>query len=201
MSINRTINFANKLSLNQAANLIRVVPENRHLLVGEPGIGKSTLIKALASKLPTHEVAYIDVPNMDLGDIAMPVIDHETKTTRYYPNARFKMHTGKPVIIMLDEYTKGAQPIKNMLEALLEAVRNKPLLGVCVGERMLFDNSEEGNTDCLGLMPGKVVRFDLEGQKQPDGSRYKVPQMGWNRVRQVRPHPMWADVADHPPVS
>lgn len=83
-----------------------------------------------------------------------------------------------------------------VLEALLEAARSKPLFGVCVGEQMLFDSSEEGNAACLGLMPGKVVRFDLEGQLQPDGSRYKVPQMGWNQVRQLKPHAMWADVAD-----
>lgn len=83
-----------------------------------------------------------------------------------------------------------------LLEALLEAAESKPLFGVCVGEQMLFDSSEEGNADCLGLMPGKVVRFALDGQLQPDGSRYKVPQMGWNQVRQLQPHAMWTDVAD-----
>jgi glutamine amidotransferase len=83
-----------------------------------------------------------------------------------------------------------------VLEAVLEAAHNKPLFGVCVGEQMLFDQSEEGDATCLSLMPGKVVRFDLNGQLQPDGSRYKVPQMGWNRVRQLAPHPLWVGVAD-----
>ena len=81
-------------------------------------------------------------------------------------------------------------------EAVLEASRAKPLMGVCVGEQMLFDWSEEGATPGLGLMPGKVARFQLEGQLQDDGSRFKVPQMGWNRVRQTRPHPLFAGVAD-----
>jgi len=81
-------------------------------------------------------------------------------------------------------------------EALIEAARSKPLLGVCVGLQMMFDWSEEGDAHCLGLMPGKVVRFRLEDQRQPDGSRFKVPQMGWNRVRQLKGHPMWAGVAD-----
>lgn len=81
-------------------------------------------------------------------------------------------------------------------DALLEAVRNKPLFGVCVGEQMLFDLSEEGNTPGLGLLPGKVVRFALDGKLQDDGSRYKVPQMGWNRVRQSRSHALWQDIAD-----
>ena len=69
-------------------------------------------------------------------------------------------------------------------------------MGVCVGEQMLFDLSEEGDVPGLGLLPGKVVRFQLDGKLQADGSRFKVPQMGWNRVRQVRAHPLWNGVAD-----
>ena len=90
------------------------------------------------------------------------------------------------------------QSLRNsgLLEALMEAVRNKPLFGVCVGEQMLFDSSEEGDARCLGLLPGKVVKFQLDGQIQPDGSRFKVPQMGWNQVRQRKPHPIWDGVAD-----
>jgi glutamine amidotransferase len=81
-------------------------------------------------------------------------------------------------------------------ESVLEASRTKPLMGVCVGEQMLFDWSAEGDTEGLGLMPGKVVRFSLEGRAQDDGSRFKVPQMGWNRVRQSQPHPIWEGVPD-----
>ncbi|MES2069147.1 MAG: imidazole glycerol phosphate synthase subunit HisH [Pseudomonadota bacterium] len=85
-------------------------------------------------------------------------------------------------------------------EAVLEAALNKPLFGVCVGEQMLFELSEEGDTPGLGLLPGKVLRFQLDGQLQPDGSRYKVPQMGWNRVQQAvhqgKVHPLWQDIAD-----
>ena len=82
-------------------------------------------------------------------------------------------------------------------EALLRAARTRPVMGVCVGEQMLFDVSEEGDAPGLGLMPGKVVRFQLDGKLQPDGSRFKVPQMGWNRVRQSRAHPLWNGVADN----
>jgi glutamine amidotransferase len=84
-----------------------------------------------------------------------------------------------------------------LLDALMEAARNKPLFGVCVGEQMLFDASEEGDASCLGLMPGKVVRFQLEGQLQPDGSRFKVPQMGWNSVEIRHNHPLWDGVAEN----
>jgi glutamine amidotransferase len=81
-------------------------------------------------------------------------------------------------------------------EALRRAARSRPVMGVCVGEQMLFDFSEEGDTPGLGLLPGKVVRFRLDGKLQADGSRFKVPQMGWNRVRQVREHPLWDGIGD-----
>ena len=83
-----------------------------------------------------------------------------------------------------------------LLEPVLDAAAAKPLFGVCVGMQMLLDRSDEGPTDGLGLIHGQVVRFELAGQLQPDGSRYKVPQMGWNRVRQAQPHALWAGVAD-----
>jgi len=82
-------------------------------------------------------------------------------------------------------------------DALLRATRTRPVMGVCVGEQMLFDESEEnGGTPGLGLLPGKVVRFQLDGKMQADGSRFKVPQMGWNRVQQTRSHPLWEGVDD-----
>ena len=81
-------------------------------------------------------------------------------------------------------------------DVLLEQMRNKPLLGICVGEQMLFDLSDEGNAACLGILPGKVVRFQLQNQLQEDGSRFKVPQMGWNRVKQTQEHPLWKNIVD-----
>jgi glutamine amidotransferase len=88
--------------------------------------------------------------------------------------------------------------------AVLDAAAHKPLMGVCVGMQMLLRRSDEGpegvGTPGLGLIAGDVVRFELEGRLQPDGSRYKVPQMGWNRVFQTphdgRVHAIWAGVPD-----
>ncbi len=80
-------------------------------------------------------------------------------------------------------------------DAVLHAAAHKPLMGVCVGMQMLLNHSDEQDTPGLGLVAGHVRRFTLEGRLQPDGSRYKVPQMGWNRVSQ-RPHPMWTGVPD-----
>ncbi|MVW72656.1 imidazole glycerol phosphate synthase subunit HisH [Bordetella sp. 02P26C-1] len=86
-------------------------------------------------------------------------------------------------------------------EAVLRAAAAKPLLGVCVGEQMLFETSEEGNTSCLALFPGTVRRF--AGEQFADGTvpadgveRLKVPHMGWNAVRQTRAHALWDGIPD-----
>jgi imidazole glycerol-phosphate synthase subunit HisH len=84
--------------------------------------------------------------------------------------------------------------------AVLEAAAAKPLFGVCVGMQMLLDHSEEQDTPGLALIPGRVRRFRLDGRLQDDGSRYKVPQMGWNEVFQATPsgsrHPLWHGIPD-----
>lgn len=92
-------------------------------------------------------------------------------------------------------------------EALMAAARSKPLLGICVGEQMLFDISEEGNVPCLGLMPGQVRRFNGPDYKTASGeaasqanarssSLLKVPHIGWNRVHQTHDHPLWTGIPD-----
>ena len=72
-------------------------------------------------------------------------------------------------------------------EAVVEAARHKPFLGICIGLQMLFERGEEGNTLGLGLLPGRVPRFSVAG--------LKIPHMGWNEVMQARPHPLWEGIA------
>lgn len=79
---------------------------------------------------------------------------------------------------------------------LLEAARDKPFLGLCIGLQMLFERSEEGDTPGLGLLPGKVVRFPAARALSGQGEKLKVPHMGWNQVYQAMFHPMWDGIAD-----
>ena len=100
---------------------------------------------------------------------------------------------------------QGAMPdcmanLKNsgLFEAVMHAVKNKPLLGICVGEQMLFEQSDEAHepnstTPCLGIFPGKVSRFK-PNVLQEDGTHLKVPHMGWNEVFQQQSHPLWDGV-------
>ena len=83
-----------------------------------------------------------------------------------------------------------------MLEAVLDAAARKPMLGVCVGMQMLLDHSEEQDTRRPRPDPRQRQRFQLDGRLQDDGSRFKVPQMGWNRCARSVAHPLWAGIPD-----
>jgi len=85
---------------------------------------------------------------------------------------------------------------RGLRQAVKDAAASKPFLGICIGQQMLFEHSEEGNVPGLGILPGRVVRFPAADMIAEDGSRLKVPHMGWNEVRQCRPHAMWEGIAD-----
>jgi len=59
-----------------------------------------------------------------------------------------------------------------------------PILGICLGAQIILDSSEEGNQECLGLIPGRTVRFQLKDKL------LKTPHMGWNEVKVVQSHPL-----------
>lgn len=85
---------------------------------------------------------------------------------------------------------------RSLRAAVIEAARTRPFLGICIGLQMLFERSEEGDTPGLGIFAGSVRRFDRDGLTDTSGRRLKVPHMGWNRVRQVRAHPLWVGIED-----
>ena len=59
-----------------------------------------------------------------------------------------------------------------------------PILGICIGSQIVLDSSEEGNQKCLGLIPGKTIRFRIRDK------RLKIPHIGWNEVKVIQPHPV-----------
>ena len=78
---------------------------------------------------------------------------------------------------------------RGLRDAVLMAARDKPFLGICIGLQMLFEHSSEGNVAGLGVLRGEVVRFAGD-MSDAQGSRLKVPHMGWNRVRHGD-HVLW----------
>lgn len=81
-------------------------------------------------------------------------------------------------------------------EVVTETLKDRPFLGICLGLQMLFDDSEEGPTACLGALGGNVERFDDDAMVDADGQRLKVPHMGWSPVRQRQAHPLFEGIPD-----
>ncbi len=79
---------------------------------------------------------------------------------------------------------------RGLYEAVMDAARDKPFLGICIGLQMLFDVSDEGNIAGLGVLPGRVRRF-AHDLRDAEGRKLKVPHMGWNEVHQASVHPLW----------
>lgn len=95
---------------------------------------------------------------------------------------------------------QGAMPdcmrelsVRGLRDAVIRAAAEKPFLGICVGLQMLFGHAEEGDVTGLEILPGRVPRFPHAAMVAPDGTRLKVPHMGWNQVRQEY-HPLWTGI-------
>lgn len=147
-------------------------------------------------------------------DIA--VIDYGMGNLRSVHNAFLKVAPNSSIAVTNDPQVvasagrvvfpgQGAMPdcmreldARNLRQAVLDAARNKPFLGICIGLQMLFEHSSEGDVPCLGVLPGEVVRFPHE-LHDVQGSRLKVPHMGWNQVHRVgvhhAEHAMWQNIA------
>lgn len=82
---------------------------------------------------------------------------------------------------------------RGLRQAVLDAARHKPFLGICIGLQMLFEHSAEGNVPGLGVLSGEVLRFDAK-LKDAQGNKLKVPHMGWNQVKH-KDHPLWSGIA------
>lgn len=85
---------------------------------------------------------------------------------------------------------------RGLEDVVREAAAGKPFLGICMGMQVLLEHSEEnGGTHCLGVLPGEVRYFGEQLSDPHSGERLKIPHMGWNQVRQTRPHPLWNGIA------
>ena len=113
-----------EVSLAEAEELIlNIGTQNAVHLVGEPGIGKTAMYERLVQRTGYRGV-YIDTPNTELGNIGIPMPNHETKTTSLYPNEVWGFHKQEPMVIFIDEFTKpSSQAVQNMLHPLLNERR------------------------------------------------------------------------------
>ncbi len=149
---------------------------------------------------------------MAAGTIA--VVDYGMGNLRSVWQALVHVAGGREVVVTADPAVvaaaervvfpgQGAMPdcmreldARGLRPAVLAAARDKPFLGICIGEQMLFEHSAEGDVAGLGVFAGEVRRFPAEKMIDAAGNRLKVPHMGWNEVRQTRPHALWQGIAD-----
>ncbi len=125
---------------------------------------------------------------------------------RAAPDAQIRVTNDPKVVAESDRVVfpgQGAMPdcmreldARKLRPALLQAAKNKPFLGLCIGLQMLFDHSDEGDVAGLGILPGKVIRFASENMVDDAGQKLKVPHMGWNQVWHSKPHPLWNGIDD-----
>ena len=116
----QTLNFGQSVSLNEASTLIAACPEIKVHMVSEPGIGKTSQLPIIARKAGIDQYMYIDASQYSTGDGAMPAVNHDTKTSSFYINERYGFHTGRPVVIMVDELSKAMPSVQNELHTLFE---------------------------------------------------------------------------------
>ena len=145
---------------------------------------------------------------------AIAVVDYGMGNLRSVWQALVHVADGREVVVTADPAVvaaaervvfpgQGAMPdcmreleARGLRPAVLEAAKNKPFLGICIGQQMLFEHSEEGDVPGLGVFAGQVRRFPADRMLDAQGNKLKVPHMGWNEVRQSQAHPLWNGIDD-----
>ncbi|MES2771894.1 MAG: imidazole glycerol phosphate synthase subunit HisH [Pseudomonadota bacterium] len=150
---------------------------------------------------------------------AIAVVDYGMGNLRSVWQALVRVAAGREVLVTSDPEVlaraerivfpgQGAMPdcmreleARGLRPALIAAAQSKPFFGICIGQQMLFEHSEEGDVPGLGIFPGRVRRFSPEQMYDASERKLKVPHMGWNEVQQSRRengvHPLWQGIADN----
>ena len=160
---------------------------NPTMLMSEPGVGKTAMYKRIVERTGFRGV-YMNVPELDLGDIGIPMPNHETKTTTLYPNEAWGFHTGEPLVIFMDEFPKGAEPVKNILHPLINEGRMGPYethpdtIVVLTG-----NNSTDGVGDMLKAH--SINRITVVSVSKPTSDEWRL----WGAENGVAPEVLaWA---------
>lgn len=137
-----------------------------------------------------RDVVLVDGGGTNIGSVrfALQRLDLDAEMTADPGRIRRASH-----VILPGVGAAGPGMAKLRAAGLTDVLRGlrQPLLGVCLGMQLLFEHSEEGDTECLGILPGAITHF-------PQGGGLRVPHMGWNRLRVERDDPLLAGIGDEP---
>ena len=154
------ISFLNPVELEDAAKMVDAYGEKITLVLkGEPGIGKSSVLKMLKERHgDKYDYIYVDCPVLDMSDVGMRIPNHQTQTLEFYASSLFKLNSDKPKMIMLDEFMKAPK--------LLQIIFTRLMLERTVGDIALpggsivfatSNNSSDGVGDAMLAHAGNRV--------------------------------------------
>jgi len=187
------INLNSQVSLQEAEDAICAFGnQNPVHLVGEPGVGKTAMHDRICKRLGLRGV-YMDVPNIELGDIGIPMPNHETKTTALYPNEAWGIHTGEPLVFFLDEFTKGSEAVKNTLHPLLNERR---LANFKLHPDSIVVTAGNNSTDGVGdvMKSHSLNRITVMAVRKPTSDEWRE----WGMNNEVAPEVLaWVNRFPH----
>ena len=142
----------------------------------------------MTSAKPSRDVVLVDGGGTNIGSVryALQRLGLDAEMTADAGRISAASH------VILPGVGAAGPGMKKLRDAgLTEVLRGlrQPLLGVCLGMQLLYERSEEGDTECLGLLPGAVEHF-------PESHGLRIPHMGWNRLRVESDDPLLADLDD-----
>jgi len=160
--------FMNRIAtLKEAEDLVvNCAEDTTYHLMGEPGVGKTSMFKNIVKRTGYRGI-YIDAPNIELGELGVPIPNHETKTTRMYPNEQWGFHLDEPLVIFIDEFTKAHQAVKNMLHPMLNEPRQ--IMGIPLHKNTIVVTAGNYSGDGVGdvMMSHSRNRISVLNVKKP----------------------------------
>ena len=181
------VNFGLTMSIDETAQFIHVMGDSiTPIIVSEPGVGKSSLLSMVASmhgdawrkvgdnyEDDQYDYIYVDCPVKDMMDVAASIPNHQSKTLEYYVSDLFKMNSGKPKVIMLDEFMKSPKLLQIIFTRLIleRTVGDIPLTG---GSKLFAtsNNASDGVGDSmLGHVGNRVTKIDM---RKPNHEEWNI---------------------------
>ena len=181
------VNFTMSMSIDETAQFIHVMGDSiTPIVVSEPGVGKSSLLSMIASmhgdawrkvgdvcEDDKYDYIYVDCPVKDMMDVAASIPNHQSKTLEYYVSDLFKMNSGKPKVIMLDEFMKSPKLLQIIFTRLIleRSVGDVPLQG---GSKLFAtsNNASDGVGDSmLGHVGNRVTKIDM---RKPNHEEWNI---------------------------
>lgn len=182
------VNFRMTASINEVKDMIKIMGDQiTHIVISEPGVGKSSILNTLRTEMgeDEYDFIYVDCPVKDMMDIAASIPNHETKTLEYYVSSLLKPDNGKKKVIMLDEFMKSPK--------LMQVIWTRLMLERSWGDRQLrygsivfgtSNNASDGVGD--SMLAHAANRVCLIEMRKPSADEWNVWASRHGVARSIR---------------